>query len=153
MYGKGLSRLAALALLLTALAVCGCGKGRHANIVTGKVYVGDKVATGGTVLFLDAEGNVARTAIGKNGAYQVAGLAPGPAKVGVVGHAHVPPGLQTPVKGKPGGTPAEAAPEDGPVISARYADPEKSGLTYEVRSGKQDHDIELEGPRTTAQRP
>jgi len=144
MYAQIWSRRMALVLLLAALTAPGCGKGRPANTVAGKVYVGGKEARGGTVAFLDAEGNVVRAAIGENGNYRVAGLAPGAAKVGVVGHARVPAGFRLQDGPNPGAPAPRPEPEDGPVIPARYKNPDKSGLTYEVRAGEQEHDIKLD---------
>ena len=140
---KCLTRRAALGLLLSGLAAGGCGKGRDGNSVTGTVSVGDRILTSGTVLFVDASGKVVRTAIGPKGNYRVTGLAEGPAKVAVVGHARVPAGLQRSEKEGLGGGSVRPAADDGPAIPTRYTDPEKSGLTYDVQPGEQEHHIRL----------
>jgi hypothetical protein len=115
---------AVLALLLPG---CGGGKGE----VSGKVRFNGTTLSGGRVTFTSQKdpGASAYSMILEDGSYKVRGCPTGPVKITVqtVGRG---------VKG-PGGRPAALA------LPARYADPEKSDLEYNVRRGGQEHDIEL----------
>ena len=118
---------------LMVLVAAGCGPPPPAD-VTGKVRLGGAPLTGGSVTFVGADGKEAYSMIGPQGDYSVRGVAVGKARIAVVG---VPHGAGMPSRGAPPGPPPQPAPP-------RYARPETSGLTVELRSGQQTHPIELE---------
>ncbi len=145
-------------LCLAALATGCSGSGT----ITGKVTYQKQPLTGGTVLFTSTAGKGSRTAtIGEDGSYTITNMPTGPAKIAVdtrTAQARpgpfggAPPSMQPPkdvqlpdtarsggLYGPPSGKKATAVP-----IPERYADPEKSGLTYTVKSGSQTHPIDLE---------
>jgi len=137
-----LIRWTACGLLLSVLPA-GCGPGPSS--VTGTVTFKDQPLTSGTVLFHGAHDHFEHATIGPDGRYTVANAPRGPVRISVRSHPALPLGM--PTKGKLPPTPAEfkspdAPPRDGKfiVLPARYADPDKSGLTYTVREGAQTHD-------------
>jgi len=109
--------------------VCGCGgPPRPETVVTGTVTHQGQPVTGGTVIFeitgdrgpLPYPGEIAA-----DGTYELTNGVPGPARIAVDT------GIR---KGLPDYFP----------LPERYADPDTSGLTYEVVKGKQQHDIVIE---------
>jgi hypothetical protein len=63
------------------------------------------------------------------------------AKIKVLSHTRIPPGIgdaRNPGKSKDQKTEPPAV-----IIPEKYKDPDKSGLLYEVKSGPQQHNIEL----------
>jgi hypothetical protein len=94
----------------------------------------------GEVTFVGADGTKSFSAIGPHGEYIVRGVARGKARIGVVSKSRVPAGLM-----KPGPrTAPEAKKEEAPIaIAEHYGDPERSGLTVQVESRTQQHDIKL----------
>ncbi len=121
------------------LAATGCGK--PTGNISGKVTYQGKALTGGYVNY-SGEGDasaVKTSVIQEDGSYSVTGMPVGPAKISVQGI----PGPQGPgSQSGPGGT----APPGGRKIvyvPPQYSTTEKSGLTYDVVSGSQTHDIPL----------
>lgn len=134
-----------LALALPLLAGCG---GKVAT-VTGKVTYKGGVVTGGTVTFVDAKQKVQTSPIDLEGNYSVTGLAKGTAKISVSPPANLAAmpggGMKMDPSKMGGGAEKPTGPALGPPVKIppQYQDPEKSGLTYTVQSGKQEHNIEL----------
>jgi hypothetical protein len=129
--------LAGLALVLT-----GCGRSSRVGGITGKVHLGTRPLTGGSVTFVGADGTKASSGIGRDGTYRISQMVVGPARIAVVSRTHVPPGLLRSGRRQAKGT---AAAEERPVaIPKRYERPESSGLTYTVLKGEQPFDIKLE---------
>jgi hemoglobin len=95
-------------------------KKEGSETVEGKVTFSGKAMDGGTVTFTGAKGGTATGTIGKDGSYKVEKLEPGEYTVSV--------------SDQPGGT---------VKVPAKYGDAKTSGLSYEVKKGKQSFDIEL----------
>jgi len=140
------------ALLLTA----GCG-GKGA--VSGKVLYQGKPVPAGTVSFVLEGGGVVSSIIGEDGSYTIQNVPPGTVKITVETISARPPSVQERRGQKKG--PESKAPEfmmkyskeKDPKVAERekryvpipehYSDPARSNLTYVVKSGKQEHDIDL----------
>jgi hypothetical protein len=136
---RGLS----LCLLTAALAFAlGCGGGKSEGVkneVSGKVTHNDKPVAG-TLVFVYADGKEVSSPLLPDGGYMVPDAPPGQVKIyikPVAGFA-VPP-----MKG------GAEMPKDGPVSAGPGVPPPRQyqtvagGLTYEVKAGKQTHDIPL----------
>jgi hypothetical protein len=137
-----------IAVGVAVLAAAGCG---GTVDVAGKVTYKGKPVMYGTVLLIGADGIPKSGAIQPDGTYQVDGVKPGPAKATVSSPA--PPGSPAAIAadqraGRGGRDPnddrkvAEAQPVSPEVakgwfpIPDKYADPLKSGLTADVKSGQ-----------------
>lgn len=133
-------------LLLTA----GCGGGK--GVVSGKVHYQGKPVRGGNVSFVPEAGGVMSSPIEEDGSYTIRNVPPGTVKITVETDSFRP--LAVPQV--PGGAsaklmkkmmePQSADPQRAKRyvrIPAQYSDPTKSNLTYVVKSGKQEHDIDL----------
>jgi hypothetical protein len=119
-----------LALAASALVLAGCaGKGQ----VSGKVKYKGQPLPAGTITFFDRANHAVSSAIDPDGGYSVEQVAAGPVKVSVV----TPMPIYMPGDKPPPGPPP-------PTLPAKYADREKSGLDWEVKSGAQTHDFNLE---------
>jgi hypothetical protein len=119
-----------LALAASALLLAGCaGKGQ----VSGKVKYKGEPLPGGTITFYDRTNHTFASAIGKDGTYSVEQVASGPVKVTVLTPMPI---YMVGEKPPPGPKP--------PTLPAKYADPEKSGLGWEVQSGPQTRDFNLD---------
>jgi hypothetical protein len=117
------------------LAVVGCG---GTGTVSGKVTLNGKPLPGGVVYVHDSEGQSRSGGITKEGTYAVSNIAPGTAKINVLTLSSMP-SVRDPQGG--GKNPlGEYVP-----IPAKYMDFTTSGLGLEVKSGKQDYDIKMEG--------
>ncbi|HXG12534.1 MAG TPA: hypothetical protein VNK04_22450 [Gemmataceae bacterium] len=139
------------ALAAVLLAVAGCGGGTAD--VAGKVTFRGKPVVFGTVVVIGPDGVPKSGAIQPDGTYRVRGVKTGIAKVTV--SSPPPPGLVPASKKKVGRdeaderTPADAGNPVSPEVARgwfpvpeKYADPERSGLTAEVKPG-QPVDIDL----------
>jgi hypothetical protein len=118
-------------LLTAALLLAGCAPGL--GQVSGKVkYKGQPLPTG-TITFYDQKNNPTSSAIGPDGSYSVQKVAAGPVKITV----SVPMNISFMGDRPPPGPKA-------PPLPAKYIDPEKSGLDFEVKAGDQVHDFNLD---------
>jgi hypothetical protein len=126
-------------------AVAGCS---NQGSLSGKVTYKGTPLNGGQVSFVGAN-NVTRTAmIDADGNYSIDKVPVGELKIGVVtAAAKIPvPGMAKKMDASKMGGPAGASaqePAKGTNIPAKYNDPEKSGLTYTMKSGAHKHDIDL----------
>jgi ribosomal protein L35AE/L33A len=141
---KQVRRLFALLPLLALLGAMGCSKGgdRSAS-VSGKVTYNDKPVTSGTVVFIGADGKASDTGVVQpDGTYSVAHAPTGAVKVS----------FDNPAPAKTtGGAPLPAndpeAKENAKEASlyvptpAKYKDPNQSGLTCTLKSGKNSYDV------------
>lgn len=132
-------------VLAAVLSAVGCGGGTAD--VAGKVTHKGKPVVYGTVVLVGSDGLPKSGTIQPDGTFRVAGVATGTAKVAV--SSPPPPGAGSPAKRPRGGrdeederTPAAqppAAPEvirNWTALPEKYGDPDKSGLTAEVRAGQ-----------------
>jgi hypothetical protein len=146
------------AILILALAPLSAGCGSKGT-VSGKVFYQGKPLPGGTVTFQQETGAF-HSVIQDDGSYRVAGVLPGLATVTV--SSPDPPRPAAPqsmekmvekAKVRKVEIPPEMAkhmgdPEAGKrrymAIPSKYKDANKSGLTFTVKSGSQEFDIQLE---------
>jgi hypothetical protein len=135
-----------LGLVLLALTAVGCGGGK--GTVSGQVRFRGQPLPSGRVTFVCEGGDrPVLTADVRDGTYTISGAPVGPVKIAVATYQV----KTTPVPNMPrdvlppGGGPA-APPGKYVAIPARYADPERSGLSSTVRRGDQSHDIDLREP-------
>jgi len=130
-------------LLLSGLVLLtGCsGSKGDANAVSGKVTMGGK-AVSGIVTFVYADNKELSAPTGDGGKYTIIKTTPGQVKILVKAM----PGAV--VRGEPAkevsmkDAPPSLAPAGDPP-PAKYGAVATSDLTYEVKAGKQTHDIEL----------
>jgi hypothetical protein len=132
-------------LLFSVLIAGVCGCGRTAT-VTGNVTYQGRAVVYGSAVFLSADNKAHAGVIGPDGSYTVEGVPPGDVKITVLS--------RDPSKGRmagrarkpaPPGTNPPAAPETTVQgwfpLPAKFEDPETSGLTCTVVSGRFVHDI------------
>jgi hypothetical protein len=148
-------RRALLVLVLAALAVSGCGRGR--GTVIGKVTCKGRALTAGTVSLFGADNKVRSAPIGPDGSYRIGDVPVGPVNIAVA----TPPAHKVPTGprmdpanmgnaqagggGAPGKDPkADAEGARAESIPTRYRDPEKSNLRYQVEPGEQQLDLPLD---------
>jgi hypothetical protein len=158
--GRGRRAFGASALGTLLILSAGCGS---RGTVSGKVTMKDELLRHGMVTFATPDGTWSQTSgIGEDGRYTIERVPPGPVKISVFGGAvdrkrskskfkeRMPTAEDvgdedTPQKvrrkAKMGTT--GAPPPAGPAVPKKYNDPETSELTYEVKSGPQEHNIEL----------
>ena len=129
-------------VFLVLLAVIGCGGNKNEFEVSGTVrYQGQPLPTG-TVSFLDSSNQWLASSPITKGKYTIKGKVPvGPVKITVT----------TPGSSKTGGRPpnvkaknklGEPFPQVIP-IPAKYSSADSSGLTYTVKPGENNFDIDL----------
>jgi len=157
---KNNRRLAALALMGLSFFAVGCGA---KGTVSGKVTYKKTPLPAGFVLLKTESGETFSGRIESDGSYTVENVPTGAAKVGVSvgmlpkeegggrkgavppkGKSGQPKGAEVPegVGGSGGNRPSPFPP--GFQFPAHYQDPDKSGLTYTVTSGPQEHNITLD---------
>lgn len=123
-------------VLAGLLSWTGCGGGQEVGYVSGKVTLGGKPLSQGSVVFHNpSKGVVVAAPLGPDGSYtakthQLAGLPPGEYQVSI-SPAGVGSG-EAPLVEKP--TPSAAS--SGPVIPPKYLQPTTSGLKITVKAGK-----------------
>jgi len=143
--------LGALALFVV-FGLVGCGGGGGKGTVSGKVTYKGTPLKGGRVAFLTSNKQNAVAEIGEDGSYTAINVAPGPAKISVstsylkenpLGRVRnqPPKGQQAPegYQMSSGGTDVKRYVK----IPDQYESADTSGLTYDVKSGNQTHDIDL----------
>jgi hypothetical protein len=134
------TRVALPALAAGALlALAGCGESR--GEIDGKVALDGKTVPGGVVKVYPSKdanpetpGQPLTTAILQDGTFVVTNVPTGPAQITVEEHLRL-----SPI----GGGKAPGADERFMPIPARYKDKAKSGLSIDVKSGKQPLDLQL----------
>ena len=129
--------------------------------VSGKVTVNDEPVRRGTVTFTaDSDKPWASSvSIGEDGSYTIINAPPGPMKI-TVASADSNPRLRAKFKDRKGAAAKDENTDDmpqsvrnrfnpdasgpaGPSVPKKYNDAETSGLTYEVKPGKQEHNLQL----------
>jgi hypothetical protein len=134
--------------LFGALLAAGCGGGK--GTVTGKVFYKGEPVRGGNVSFVPEGGGAVNSAIEEDGSYTVRNVPPGTVKITVENNSFRPAAMQEgPAfmqkymkEKKPEMADPDRAKRYVP-IPPKYGDASQSDLTYVVKSGKQEHDIEL----------
>jgi hypothetical protein len=132
------------------LLVEGCGGGK--GTVSGKVTYQGKPVRGGTVSFIPEAGSPAMSPIEEDGSYTVRNVLPGKVKITVNTESFrpqkAPPGVppkfakEMMEKMNPDFADPERAKRYVP-IPAQYRDLDKTSLSYEVKSGAQEYNIDL----------
>jgi hypothetical protein len=150
--------------LILAAATCaavvfvGCKGEVPRGRVYGKITVQGKAVPGATVVFIASDNRTHPIDLKPDGSYEVTGVALGPVKVSVqpaafraaVKGEFDPPPPTSAAKGvkdeKAGKTSLDDAPKaekTGSKVPAQYADAEKSGLTFELKSADQEWSVDL----------
>ena len=157
--------------LLLGLCLVGGGCSKPPATVTGIVtYKGKPLTSGSVSFFCDQDQAVKNSKIDSDGNYKLTNVPPGRAKIAVVSapEVKVPIGMSMSAESMGGpagekyvGNPAlktgkssstaktsstakkKASEPKYVKIPESYSDPEKSGLAYTVKSGKNTHDIDL----------
>lgn len=132
---------AVLVVSLPLLTGCGGGKGS----VSGKVMYNGTALPFGSVQFM-TPGGAFVSEIGSDGSYSLTGIPTGSATISVTCQdpkyadymKQLSASSRDPKAPKPKGRP-----EDYSKIPSKYSDFSTSGLTYEIKSGTQTHNIEL----------
>ncbi|MBX9581073.1 MAG: hypothetical protein K2X87_12260 [Gemmataceae bacterium] len=155
---------AAAFLLFAAVAAATAGCGDYARSrVHGKVTAGGKPVAVGSVIFLGRDNMTYLADLKPDGTYEVAGVPRGTVRVSI----QQPPPRPTPRPNPPAGwggdkgkladpvddkakasrleaVPPPPAPKAaGPAIPAKYADPNASGLTFELTEPDQEWSVDL----------
>jgi hypothetical protein len=140
--------------LMLVVVCAGCSS---KGTVSGKVTYQGKPVTVGTVIFVPEAGGGGFSSNIRDGEYKIERLPVGPVKIsvstpantvpvkGLIGKMQMPSELQQKLGS---GTSAEGLAQSSRdsqtvLIPPRFQDPEKSGLTYTVKSGSQVFDIDL----------
>jgi len=131
-------------LILTALAFgTGCPGKAGTNAVSGKVTLDGKPVSG-TVIFVWPDSKELASPIGPDGSYSIPNPPPGQVKILVKGMTSG--AVEAPVGGPPPGAgdlPKIPNASTGVQPPAKYGDASTSDLSYEVKAGKQSHDLAL----------
>jgi len=140
----------AFSALMLSFAATGCGASK--GKVSGKVYYKDTPLKGGTVTFIDADKQSYLAEIQEDGSYAIDKVSPGEFSIGVETASLQPPNPNAMRNRPPADAQGNYKPPDFEArarrfiaIPGRYSDPGQSGLKYSVKTGKQEHDIKLEG--------
>lgn len=136
-YGSGLL----FALLLVPLAT-GCGSGKAGATVSGKVTYQGKPLSSGIVTFVPDSGPAHHTEIKSDGSYRLANVPVGPVRIGVQTKSGQSGSPSKEPTGKEDGKMADTRWKES-LIPTHYTDPNQSQLTYTVKKGKQQFDIDL----------
>lgn len=139
-------RWGAPALFLFALLLCGCG---GTSKITGKVTFQGSPLKGGYIAFVNSDGKAWVGPIEQDGSYSVANVPTGEMKITV----------ETSSQKRAAAAPSYKPPEDAPAggykpppvvdrytaIPKIYENADDTPLTVTVKSGKMEHNINLEG--------
>jgi hypothetical protein len=144
------------AVVLAGLSGCGGGDGPRGR-VHGKITVQGKPVPNLAVVFLGSDNRTHPTITGADGAFAVDGVALGTVKVSVQAPAERaavkgefdPPPRTSAAKGvkdeKAGKTAQDNAPKapPGAALAPKYANPDQSGLTFELKTADQEWSTDL----------
>lgn len=136
-FARGFVRFGTAAAMALLLFVAGCGK--RMGDVSGNVSYRGEPLPSGNVTFFDKSNQVVGTSAITAGKYRIRNLPAGTVTITVTS---APP----PNKVKKGLPPPDKDAVSGDAnvtIPSMYGNPEKSGLTYQVKPGPQKHPIEL----------
>jgi hypothetical protein len=126
-----------LGLLLVAVAGCSPKLGLETAPVSGKVTYKGQPLPNGTVMFVPGEGPAAYGEIGKDGAYRLStgnidGAVLGTHKISITALQNVGEAL-----------PEQRSPTPSSLLPAKYLNHENSGLSAEVKRGKNEVNFDL----------
>lgn len=147
MKGRSFNRMWRVCAAGISLSLAGCGE--STGSVQGKVYLKEKLVTAGSVAFHAANNKVATARIQPDGSYHATAVGTGLAKVSVQAAVKVSvPKVEMKMDPAKMGAPDKAKVEQptgakAVDIPAQYADPEKSGVTFPVKTGANEFDIKL----------
>lgn len=132
-----------LGLLLLPLAI-GCG-GQAKGTVSGKVTYQGRPLSSGIVSFVPESGAPHYADIQSDGSYRMVNAPVGPVKIGVQSKPKqsASPSARMPRNPQDYGKLEADMNQKESILPDQYTDPNKSGLTYTVKKGKQPFDIEL----------
>src|SRR5262245_18393694 len=133
----GVRPAAGLGVLALTLLAAGCGRGT--GNVSGTVKFNGRPLTAGTISFFDPDNRVSSSPIKPDGTYTVTGVRTGRAKIAVA----VPLSISFAPSDVPGAKAMTVPQSKAPPIPPRYLDPEQSGLTCDVHTGDQTHEVDL----------
>jgi hypothetical protein len=119
------------------MLVSGCGP--HYGNVSGKVTYKGKPLAGGTITFFDSANRSVPANINSDGTFTATKVASGQARVTVSAPMNI---NFAGADGK--GKTVSADAKNAPQLPAKYSDPEKSGITYDVTSGDQTKEFALD---------
>jgi hypothetical protein len=135
--------LAALPLLAAIIWAAGCGGGKgKTDSVSGKVTLDGKPVAG-EITFICSDGKEFKSPLTQDGGYSIIAPPKGVAKIGVKGMLLGLGGTLKKADSKGGESLATGPGSSGVAPPAKYADPAKSGLTYDIKGGSETHDIAL----------
>ena len=146
---KGRRLLSAALFLSIGLWATGCGSSAS---VSGKVSYKGQTVKGGTVSFIGPDNWTGMSQIAEDGSYTISKAPHGQVKIIVETKTAKPNAMMSRMPKPPKDAPVpkgsmydtQGQADRYVAIPDRYADKDKSGLTYEVKSGKQEHNISLE---------
>jgi hypothetical protein len=137
--------------VFSTLALVGCGSGK--GDVSGQVkFKGEPLPSGRVTFVCQAGAKEVFSGEILKGTYTISGIPVGPVKIMVETFqpapattlpTKIPGGIPPNIKGMPAPGAPPPAPGKYVAIPSRYGNVEKSGLSYTVTAGHQDHDINL----------
>jgi hypothetical protein len=133
-------------ILVLSLVLVPLGCSRPTGRVSGTVTLDGKALPGGTIIFLPEDNRNYLAAIGKDGHYEVAGIPFGKVRVAVIGVAPRSVPRPEPTKGGPSdekGTERPRVATPGISVPGLFADPDKSGLVFELNEASKDFPVRL----------
>jgi thiol-disulfide isomerase/thioredoxin len=144
-------RLVPLSAAVIALITCiGCSRRgldqpRLPTTVSGTVRYGDQPVWEGRLTLLGPDERVSTTTLNSDGTFQIVNPPLGVVKVGVSNYPRGQTSAETEVAvvGLAGQAECTAPQRDSVELPKRYAEPDHSGLTLEIKSGQQQLDLSL----------
>ena len=140
--GATCARAVPVAVLLLVLSACGRNSSAPVGQVKGTVSHGGEPLKSDdeytwSVIFVGQDGSQVGGAIGRDGSYSVKDVAPGPARISIVGNPRA--AFLTPDKRQS----LVKSLRERVASLERYKDADRSGLTFTVNPGMQHHDIAI----------
>ncbi|AMV23597.1 hypothetical protein VT84_04245 [Gemmata sp. SH-PL17] len=138
-----------------AVVLAGCGGDVPRGRVHGTIKYQGKPLTGATVIFIAQDSKTHVLDLKPDGTYDVSGVALGPIKVSIqtvaprsaVKGEFDPPSSQakgvTDEKAGKKSSSAEVSKVAGPMLPARFADADKSGLSFDLKEPDQEWSVDL----------
>lgn len=147
------------AVAAAAVVPAGCGGDVPRGRVHGTIKLGGKPLTGATMIFLANDNKTHVIDLKPDGSYEVSGVALGPVKVSLQSAAprsavkgeFDPPPISSAAKGvidekagkSPTPPPVKGKLDTGSLLPPQYADPQKSGLSFELKDTDQEWSVDL----------